>query len=523
MTRRPSAAAPATRRCAIYTRKSTTHGLEQDFNSLDAQYESCFAYVQAQPGWSVLPERYDDGGWSGGNIERPAFQRLLRDIDAGRVDIVVVYKLDRLSRSLRDFALLMDRFQTAGVAFASITQQFDTSTSMGKLTLHLLMSFAEFERSLISERTRDKIAGARRRGKWTGGPVPFGYEVRDKMLIPCEHESIIVQEMFTLFLRHQEVAAVARELNERGLVPRDGRRRIKSEAPRWNKTSVTRVLMNPIYTGLIPSGDELYQAEHDAIIKRELWDQARALMEGCARDTRYHGRNPEYLLRGVLRCTLCGGAFTPASTRGKGGREYRYYRCTTRDKHGSKVCVAKPLPAGAIEGFIVQRIREATADGALSHDIAHRLEVRAARQRAILLAERRALPAQIARLSSDGANLASSLATVTGTAKRLLEAKIEGVGAELGRYEVRLAEVEKAITALESAERDAKWVADAMRDFDAVWPFMTADNQGRLIRALVHEVVVDEPAGEVSATLIDLSVDRIADTAPGAETPIMET
>ena len=206
--------APETRRCAIYTRKSTSVGLEQDFNSLDAQREACAAYIQKQPGWTVVDERYDDGGFTGANIERPAFQRLLTDIDAAKIDVVVVYKVDRLSRSLLDFAKLMERFGRAGASFVSVTQNFSTADAMGRLTLNMLMSFAEFEREMIGERTRDKIAAARRKGKWTGGPVPLGYTVKEKRLVVNEAEAVLVREVFALYLEQRSTLAVARLLNE---------------------------------------------------------------------------------------------------------------------------------------------------------------------------------------------------------------------------------------------------------------------------------------------------------------------
>jgi site-specific DNA recombinase len=210
----------ATIRCAIYTRKSTEEGLEQEFNSLDAQRESGEAYVKSQQheGWECLPDRYDDGGFTGGNMERPALRRLMADIDASQVDCVVVYKVDRLSRSLLDFARMMETFDRHRVAFVSVTQQFNTSTSMGRLVLNVLLSFAQFEREIISERTRDKIAAARRKGKWTGGMPPLGYDVdpRRSTLIVNEDEATQLRAIFTLYLEHQSLIATVRELDRRG-------------------------------------------------------------------------------------------------------------------------------------------------------------------------------------------------------------------------------------------------------------------------------------------------------------------
>src|ERR1019366_466635 len=320
--------APENRRCAIYTRKSTSVGLEQDFNSLDAQREACTAYIQKEPGWTLVDERYDDGGFTGANIERPAFQRLLTDIDAAKIDVVVVYKVDRLSRSLLDFAKLMERFGRAGASFVSVTQNFSTADAMGRLTLNMLMSFAEFEREMIGERTRDKIAAARRKGKWTGGPVPFGYTVEEKRLVVNDDEAVLVREIFPLYLEQRSALAVARIFNERHLLSKsdpadDGKCRT------WTKADVLRLIRTPVYAGYVRSHGEFYDGEHEALVDRETFSRAGALLNLAARTTNDPSRNPDYILRGLLRCACCGSAFTPASTR-KGRTEYRYYRCIDR-------------------------------------------------------------------------------------------------------------------------------------------------------------------------------------------------
>ena len=346
------------RRCAIYTRKSTARGLEQEFNTLDAQHEACAAYVERQPGWEIIAERYDDGGFTGANLERPAFQRLEADIEAGKIDIVVVYKVDRLSRSLLDFAKVMDRFNQAGTAFVSVTQNFSTADAMGRLTLNMLMSFAEFEREMIAERTKDKIAAARRKGKWTGGTVPIGYKAIDKKLVVDEVEAPIIREIFDLYEQHRSALCVAKLLNEKGRRTKRHRaknRRVKESNP-WTKDAVLRVLKNPVYAGLMPYGDERHEGEHEGIIDRTRFHHAQMMLTDHEARSLKLGRNPNYILRGVIRCDLCGKAMTPASTRKK-GKEYRYYRCVTRDKQGKDACQGRPLPADAIEAFVVDRLR----------------------------------------------------------------------------------------------------------------------------------------------------------------------
>lgn len=284
--------AQPTKRAAIYTRKSTSDGLKQEFNSLDAQREACASYAQSQ-GWRVAGT-YDDGGFTGANIDRPAFQRLLADVEARKIDVVVVYKVDRLSRSLLDFARIMDRFHTAGVAFVSVTQNFSTADAIGKLTLNMLMSFAEFEREMIAERTRDKIVAARRKGKWTGGTVPVGYYVVDHKLVKNAPETVVVKEVFDLYEAHGSVLEVMRVLRARG---RTRRRR------EWSKDAVLRVLRNPLYAGLISAGGELCPAEHEPIVRREQFERVQKLLADKGPPTLAGpGRNPAYLLRGLLRC-----------------------------------------------------------------------------------------------------------------------------------------------------------------------------------------------------------------------------
>jgi len=494
------------RRCAIYTRKSTAIGLEQEFNSLDAQRESCLAYIQRQDRWVPVDGRYDDGGFTGANIERPAFQRLLDDVEAGKIDVVVVYKVDRLSRSLLDFARVMDRFNRAGAAFVSVTQNFSTADAMGRLTLNMLMSFAEFEREMIGERTRDKIAAARRKGKWTGGPVPLGYDVVEKKLVVNDLEAVVAREVFALYEEHRSALIVARLLNAKGRTTKRHRANNGNLRPgkAWGKDAVLRTLKNPVYAGLMVAGDELHKSEHEALIERERFERVRRMLDGQTPAKQDHGRNPAYLLRGILRCA-CGAAMTTASTR-KGHNEYRYYRCVTKTKEGREACPSRSLPADAIEAFIIDRIRAVASDRALAGDVLRRLEERVARQRQPLLTERRALPAHIAKLSSEGRRLVEKIGEAGGgAAQSLLDQRISEVGDALARAEQRLGEVERALFALDDAEIEMKWVVKALGDFDAVWDVLTTENQGRLVRALVRRVEVDEASDQVTAVLVDLS------------------
>lgn len=503
MSRRPTKTSiePETRRVAIYTRKSTTMGLEQEFNSLDSQRESCLAYIARQPGWMLADERYDDGGFTGANIDRPAFTRLMADVEARKVDVIVVYKVDRLSRSLLDFVKVMERLGAAGASFVSVTQNFSTADAMGRLTMNMLMSFAEFEREMISERTRDKIAGARRKGKWTGGQIPFGYSVQDKKLLVNELEARVVREAFDLFLMHRQQAIVARLLNERMLLPR-GTKRTKRLA--WSKEAIGRVLKSAVYAGFITYGEELHPGEHPAIIDESTYRAAQAIIAGTSRIVRWTGTNPDYVLRSLVRCGRCGEMMCPGSTkRPSTGRTHRYYRCSTREKYGKDKCAGRPLPAPAIEEFVVARISERAADGALAKRVAAHLETLTAGKGEDFGKLRAELVAKIAETSTTASKLAEEVLRLEGRARELVEQKLGVEADRLAGCEQQLRDLERDAAELEIAKRDHTWFVAALRDFAKVWVNMSPDNQGRFLRALLDKVVVDEDKGTCRVELID--------------------
>jgi site-specific DNA recombinase len=349
-------------RCAIYTRKSTEEGLEQEFNSLDAQRGAAQDYIASQQhqGWIALPERYDDGGYSGGNLDRPALQRLLEDITAGKIDAVLIYKIDRLSRSLLDFARLMEIFEKYHVSFVSITQQFHSATSMGRLVLNMLLSFAQFEREMIAERTRDKIAAARRKGKWVGGMPLLGYDIDPKgsKLRVNEAEAARVRAIFVLYLEYQALAPVIRELNRRGW--RTKRWRTRKGHFRggraFTRNTLRQLLRNVTYLGRIRYHQEIHPGEQDAIVDPGIWEPVQTLLQG--KRPHQGARLPSSaLLQRLLRCGACGCAMTPSHTT-KGTRRYRYYVCRQAQKHGWQSCPAPSLPAGPIEDLVLRHIQE---------------------------------------------------------------------------------------------------------------------------------------------------------------------
>ncbi|MCC7386343.1 MAG: recombinase zinc beta ribbon domain-containing protein [Deltaproteobacteria bacterium] len=366
---------------------------------------------------------------------------------------------------------------------------------------------------MIAERTRDKIAAARRKGKWTGGPVPLGYTVEEKRLVVNDLEAVLVREIFTLYLEQRSALAVARILNDRHRSTKRHRAANGNvrEARTWTKGDVLRVLKNAVYAGYMPSGGELHEAEHTPLIPRETFMRVRALLEGATLAKKDHGRNPEYVLRGLLRCAYCGASFTPASTR-KARSEYRYYRCITRDKQGRDACPSSPLPADAIEDYVLERLRETTADGTLATDVAAGVKERAACRRKDILTERQKLPAEIASLSDEGKRLVETIASVNGAARRLLDDRLGEIGEQLARCEARLAAAERDLANLDAIEIEATWVARCLTDFDKVWDVLTPENRSRLLRAVVQRVEVDEPANKVSVHITDLSAAMAAPT-----------
>jgi site-specific DNA recombinase len=355
---------PAARpvRCAIYTRTSTEEGLDQDFNSLDAQREAAEAYIrsQAQAGWTALPRRYDDGGYSGSTLDRPALQRLVADIQTGQIDCVVTHRVDRLSRSLLDFARLMETFEQHQVAFVSVTQHFHSGTSMGRLVLNVLLSFAQFERELIAERTRDKMAAARRKGQWSGGLPLLGYDVAalTKKLVVNEAEADRVRAIFALYLEQRRLLPVVAELARRGWCSKQSRTRrghLRGGRP-FTKGSLYRLLTNVTYVGQVRYHQEVYSGEQPALVDPTLWQEVQALLaqHGRARAGTLRTRS-RALLQGLVHCRPCGCALTPSQV-SHGHQRYRYYTCTGAQKHGWHTCPSKSVPALMLERFVLDQV-----------------------------------------------------------------------------------------------------------------------------------------------------------------------
>ena len=337
-------------KCALYTRKSTEEGLDMEFNSLDAQREACEAYVASQKaeGWMLTGDRYDDGGFSGATLQRPALQRLIADIEAGGVDIVVVYKIDRLSRSLMDFAKLVEVFDRNNVTFVSVTQAFNTTTSMGRLTLNILLSFAQFEREVIGERIRDKFAASRKKGMWMGGWAPLGYDVRDRKLVVNKAEAATVRMIFKRFVGMGSATALTRTLVAERVTTKHGKL--------IDKGSLYKLLNNRVYIGEAVHKGTAYPGEHEAIIDRRLWDRVHEILGQSPRKRAAHTRaQTPALLKGLIFGPT-GKAMTPSHTR-RSGRLYRYYVSMDVLKDGATSCPVRRLPAGDIENAVIGQLR----------------------------------------------------------------------------------------------------------------------------------------------------------------------
>jgi site-specific DNA recombinase len=481
-------------RCAIYTRKSTDEGLDRDFNSLDNQREAAENYIKSQreAAWEALPDRYDDGGFSGGNMDRPAVQRLLADIEAGKVDRVVVYKIDRLSRSLLDFARLADFFEKHDCSIVSVTQQLDTSTSMGRLTMNMLLSFAQFEREMVSDRTRDKMRAARRRGKWTGGMQTLGYDVPPEggKLVVNKAEAAQVLAIFDLFLEKRSLMAVVQELNRRGARrkswrTKEGRWR---EGKPWDIANLRRVLRDPLYAGLSKLGHQTFAGEHEAIIPKAVFAAVQEAMKENRRTGGTALRNSHgALLRGLLRCAPCDAAMIHSWAR-KGGRLYRYYSCSAAQKRGRDTCPTPSVPAQGVEEFVVEKIRSIGSDPRLQRETFRQALAQVAAQRRTLKAEDRHLRDQMPKARADVDRLVKAMTAADGQAADALHDALTAAQERLVTLEARLREVRAQADDLSRLHVDQADLARALESFTPIWDVLHAPERERILRLLIESV-----------------------------------
>ena len=484
--------ATPTIRCAIYTRKSSDEGLQQDFNSLDAQRESAEAYIASQVGvgWICLAGRYDDGGYSGGSIERPALKRLISDIEAGKIDCVVVYKVDRLSRSLLDFARLMQTFEKCGVSFVAVTQQFNTTTSMGRLMLNVLLSFAQFERELASERTRDKIAAARKKGKWAGGHPLLGYDivhaVGGSRLTVNDAEAEMVRQIFDKYLEHRALMPVVADVAKRGWRTKHWATKAgRSMGGRpFDKSSLYNLLTNVAYVGKVKHHAAVYDGEHAAIVDSSTFDCVQDLMQRNGRSGGAAVRNKHgALLKGLLRCVPCGCAMFHHYSSKKGhSARYRYYVCVQASKRGWHTCASKSVPAEAIEGFVVDRLRSIGSDPVVLAETIKHVRAQGVTAMADLKNEHAALQSELRRHDAEIRRLARD----AGDALQLAE-----LHDRVRHAEQRATAVQQLLRDIGSQLVDEREIERSLRMFEPVWDRLTPRERTRIVQLLVHRVDYD--------------------------------
>jgi site-specific DNA recombinase len=510
-------------RCAIYTRKSTDENLDSGFNSLDAQREAAEMYAasQQQEGWMVLPDRYDDGAYSGATLERPAVQRLMADVRAGRLDAILVYKIDRLSRSLLDFTKLVEELEQHKVSLVSVTQQFNTTTSMGRLTMHILLSFSQFEREVIAERIRDKIAAEKRRGRWVGGAPPLGFDVdrEHRRLVTNVDEAAVVRLIFRRFLQLGSVVGLVRELNSKGYTTK-ARVTKKGKAvggAQWNAGSVYRTLNNPAYVGLIRHKEQTYAGEHEAIIDQTLWDDVQDTLakNHVARGNTTRAKTPS-LLRGLIRCGHCGTAMGVTYSQ-KGKKRYRYYLCVRAGKNGYDSCPVKNVPAGDVEEAVLAQLRRVFQAPEVLTEAFHVIQRREEQDRGQLTTERLAINGEIATLKANASTLIhSNLGQIDQSvfvAEELgrMERQVEGLNRRLHLVNTELGLLEKSPTT------EAGLLAE-LEVLDRIWNELFPAERDRLLHLVVESITVN-PNGLVLVLKADGISSVIAELAPESGEP----
>ena len=468
---------------------------------MEAQREAAEAYVASQQheGWRCLPERYDDGGFTGGNTERPALQRLLRAIEAKQIDCVLVYKVDRLSRSLLDFTKLLAVFDQHQVAFVSVTQQFNTANSMGRLILNVLLSFAQFEREIIAERTRDKLTAMRKKGKWAGGLPPLGYDVEPSTskLVVNPEEAKRVRAIFQLYREQGSLLPVVAELRERGWtnkksLTRQGKTR---GGQLFDRTSLHRLLTNVHYIGKVPHKGEVYPGEQKGLIDQPLFT---AVQQQLAQNRTHGGavvRN-QYgaLLKGLLHCGHCQCAMTPTHTTKK-NRRYRYYACVRSEKIGRQHCPSKSVPAGTLEEFVISHLKCIGRDEALLKETVQQAEAQTRCASQELESEARQWQRDLQHFQTELRSLSGQfLSTHAG---HVLE-QLTTLQQQSKQAEERLAKVQSQRQALGQSHLNSEDVRLALAQFDHVWSALTPREQNRLVGLLIERVEYDGGAGTIA-------------------------
>ncbi|MBF0395736.1 MAG: recombinase family protein [Desulfobacterales bacterium] len=498
---------------AIYTRKSTDEGLDKEFNSLEAQREACEAYINSQKheGWIALPERYDDGGYSGGNMDRPALKRLIEHFEAGKIDAITVYKLDRLSRSLLDFTKLIEIFERNNVSFTSITKSFSTKNSIGRLTLNILLSFAEFERQIIQEKTRDKISASRKKGKWTGGMPILGYDVAPQggKLIINNDEAAIVQSIFSLYLKHKSILSTLKDITNKGWTMKKWttKKGIERGGNQFNKKNLFAMLTNILYTGKVKHHDQSYQGEHTAIINDELWHNVQNALKQNGKNGNKSGViSYSSLLKGLLYCEPCQTLMIHTYSQNNKKIRYHYYACQRALKISWDTCPTKSIPAQEIEKFVVERINCIGKDAAMIAEIIKETGIQNKNKLEKLYSDEKELSQKLKSynmqmrsvITKENGDSITKLADLQD-AMRDIEAKINGIREEL--------------RAVKSNKLEAQDLKTAFGHFNDVWSLLSLREQARVIHLLIEKINYDGENQTVSITFRPSGIKTLAKEA----------
>jgi len=492
--------APSVTRCAVYCRQSVEERGGNGFGSLEAQREKGEAYVGIFPEkhWELVPTEYSDSGFSGATLDRPALTRLRSDIAAGKVDCVVVYRSDRLSRSIRDFLELMEEFDRHDVTFVSVSEQFDTSTPGGRMHRNMLLMFAQYEREVIAERTKDKVHAARRKGKFTGGGLILGFDRHPDggRLVTNEGEARRVRKIFRLFEEHPFIVESVQELNRRGWTLKRWTTKAGLEygGGPFDVHSLRRMLSNHAYIGKVFFRGTVYDGEHEAIVDQGTWDRVQELLKNGRTGPRRPGSRCTSLLAGILRCAPCDSAMTPTYSQ-KGRVRYRYYLCLKAHLRGWDSCPSKSVSAKKIEAFVVDKIRGVGRDPEL---VARTLE----EAREQLVARKVELDAQAKQLRVD---IEKAHTDLRNTLKAVPSSRPGRQGttpsAEVIRaLEDRLAAAEGEAAALEGQRIDPADLQDALRTFDPVWSHLEPAEQARVMQLLIERIDYDGGTGNLAIT-----------------------
>ncbi len=480
-----------TLRCAIYTRKSTEEGLEQAFNTLDAQRDAAEAFIRSQreEGWIVLPDKYDDGGFTGANMDRPALQKLLQDARDGLVDCVMVYKVDRLTRSLLDFARIMDVLDKHGVSFVSVTQQFNTTGSLGRLTLNILLSFAQFEREMIAERTRDKMSAARRKGRWVGGIPMLGYDLSDKgaALVVNADEAARVRAIFDLYLEHGSLIPVVQELGRRDWRMKEWTTRKGTSAGghEFTKNRLYNLLTNMVYVGKVDFGGQVYDGEHEATVDACILPTVKdRLRYNCKTGGRQIRNKYGAVLKGILRCGSCDAGMIHTYTQKTLNKLYRYYVCVNAHQKGYNQCQTRSVSAPIIEQAVVDQIRGIAANPELVGEVVRQLDEQRIAGVEGLEREKRVIEKELQRLGEDTVGLVR----MTGKLATDRMAEWQGRVAVLERQHH---DVRDQLAESIGQTVDAASVRKTLLEFDGIWAEMTPREQEKFVKTLVERVTYD--------------------------------